>query len=451
MQLTKHHPGSMREVWTLSMPLMFACLSSYMMWFIDRFFLTYFSLEALNATVTASALAWGFLGGTAVMAGMIELFVAQYNGASQPEKIGQSIWQMIWFSLATSIVFIPIGMWGSSFFYEPGSMESSYFRWTMCFGCLHPFIYTLTSFFVGRGHIKGVVCLALLSTLFYGVIDKILIFGIPGLIPEMGVTGAALAGCITLSIQSLILFSTFLRRKNRALYGTRQWQFDLNSFIKKAKVTGPPAILYNIEQLGWGLFYSLMFMASPIHITISSLCQSLILLFSFFGDGLARGSAVLANNYVGSGNSYLVYKVWTASKRILVIIFSCQIFLLLLMPRFFIKSFLPTAHTMDLFGESLETSLWFVLIALLFQGCQWVLSGLLYAKGESFFVMFTGSLSIWLFLLLPSYVFIVKQGHSVLWAWIFVAFYGFMCTAIYLWRLRAHSLKTVEPVGSLSS
>lgn len=440
--LTKHQPGSLREVWTLSLPLMFACLSSYMMWFIDRFFLTYYSIEALNATVTASSLTWGFLGGAAVMAGMIELFVAQYNGANQQRKIGSSIWQMIWFSISTSFIFIPLAIWGTHLFYAPDSMEASYFRWTMSFGCLHPLIYTLTSFFVGRGHLKGVVCLALLSTFFYGIIDKALIFGVPGLFPEMGVTGAAIAGCVTLSFQSLLLLIFFLRPKNRETFGTHLWQFNLKKFLKTSRITAPPAILYNIEQLGWSVFYSMMFMASPTHITISSLCQSLILLFSFFGDGLARGSAVLANNYVGAGNEHLVRRVWKSTRSILLFIFAAQILLLSMKPRFFIKSFLPTAKTVDLFGASLDSTLWFVLIFLLFQGFQWVLSSLLYAKGESFFVMFTGSISIWLFLILPCYVFVVWQGYSVLWAWIFVAFYGCMCTAMYLFRLRAHDKRT---------
>jgi multidrug resistance protein, MATE family len=438
MQLTKHPPGSMKEVWTLSMPLMLACLSSYMMWFIDRFFLTYYSIEALNATVTASALAWGFVGGAAVMAGMIELFVAQYNGACQQKKIGKSIWQMIWFSFATSLIFIPISIWAAPLLYPVGSMELSYFRWTMCFGFMQPLIYTLTSFFVGRGHIKGVVTLAIASTLFYGLIDRALIFGIPGFIPELGVTGAALAACITHSCQASILLLYFFRPKNREVFGTNLWRFDLKNFIKTSRVTAPPAILYNIEQLGWGLFYSLMVMASPVHITISSLCQSLMLLFSIFGDGLARGSAVLANNYVGAGSNHLVRRLWKSSGCILMLIFALQVLLFSVKPRLFIKSFLPTARAMDLFGESLESSLWFVLLFLLFQGFQWVLSGLLYARGESFFVMLTGSVSIWLFLILPSYIFVVQQGHSVLWAWIFVAFYGFMCTSMYLWRLRTN-------------
>lgn len=436
--LTKHPPASLREVWTLSLPLMFACLSSYMMWFIDRFFLTYYSIEALNATVTASSLAWAFLGGASVMAGMIELFVAQYNGANQQKKIGSVVWQMIWFSLSTSLIFIPIAFWGTHLFYPVGSMEASYFRWTLSFGCLHPLIYALTSFFVGRGHLKGVVCLALCSTIFYGIVDKILIFGISGWIPELGVDGAAIAGCITLSFQSIILLIYFLRSKNREAFGTHQWQFNLKKFLKTSRITAPPAILYNIEQFGWSVFYSMMFMASPTHITISSLCQSLILLFSFFGDGLARGSAVLSNNYVGAGNEQLVRKVWRSTRSILLFIFTAQILILAIKPRFFIKSFLPTAKTVDLFGESLESTLWFVLIFLLFQGFQWVLSSLLYAKGESYFVMLTGSISIWLFLILPSYIFVIWQGCSVVWAWGFVALYGCICTAIYLWRLRAH-------------
>jgi len=438
MQQAKNQSGSIKNVWEHSLPPMISCFSSYIMWFIDRCFLSYYSLEALNATVTASALAWGFLGGAAVMAGMIELFVAQYEGANQSEKIGPAIWQMIWFSLFTSLIFIPIGIWGTDFFYTSHSMEASYFRWTICFGFFQPLIYTLTSFFVGRGHSKAIISLALFSTLFYIVIDKAFIFGVANIIPKMGSTGAAIAGCLTLALQAIILFICFILPNNRKTCNTHLWHFDWTRFIKFSRVAGPPAILYNIEQLGWSLFYSLMFLASPIHITISSLCQGLILLFSFLGDGLARGSSVLANNSVGAGNFDLVRKVWRSTSLILIFIFLFQVLILLIKPTFFIRSFLPTTHSTDLFGGPLEGSLWFVLIFLLFQGFQWVLSGLLHARGESFFVMFSGSLSIWLFLISPAYFFIIERHYSVLWAWFFVAFYSIMCTLIYFWRWRTH-------------
>jgi multidrug resistance protein, MATE family len=438
MQLSKYSSGSMKEVFSLSLPLMFSCLSTYLIWFIDRFFLSYYSLDALNATVNASALSWGFIGGPAVMAGMVELFVAQYNGSNQTQKIGRAVWQMIWFSLFSSFFFLPIGILGSSWFYLPSSMESVYFRWTLCFGALQPLSYALAAYFVGRGVIRGMVLLSVFSTLFHGLLDYLLIFGIEGWVPELGVTGCAIAGSVSLASQAAIFFYFFLRRQAREQFGTRFWKFEIKSFWIFSKITAPPAILYNIEQFGWSFFYFLMTRASHTHITLASLCQSLILLFSFFGDGLARGTAVLANNYLGGKRGELIEKMLKSSSALLLLFFLLQGLILSVHPRLFVKSFLPTANDLDLFGEPLIGCLWFVLLYLLCQGFQWILSNLLYAKGDALFVMVTGSASIWLLLILPTYFFVLKWGYSAPLAWGLVAFYGLSCALIYLWRLKVH-------------
>jgi multidrug resistance protein, MATE family len=451
MQLSKYSAGSVSEVFSLSLPLMFSCLSNYLIWFVDRFFLTHYSLDALNATVNASALAWGFVGGSTVMAGMIELFVAQYNGSNQVHKIGSAVWQMIWFSLFTSFFFIPIGIFGAHFFYSNAPMEATYFRWSLCFGPLQPLSYALTAYFVGKGNIRGIVLLSAFSILFHGLFDFLLIFGVKDWIPEFGVQGCAIASCLSLTCQAAILLYFFLHHEERRQYSTHLWKFDAKNFWSFSRITAPPAILYNIEQFGWSVFYSLMTAASHTHITLSSLCQSLILLFSFFGDGLARGSAVLANNYLGGKREDLLRKVFKSSSMILILFFTLQILVLGFKSKFFIKSFLPTAKEMDLFGEPLVGCLWFVLLYLLFQGFQWILSNLLYAKGETLFVMTTGSISIWIFLILPTYFLVLKGGYSALWAWSFVALYGFSGTMMYWLRLKSHFVKSSSTFEQIAS
>jgi multidrug resistance protein, MATE family len=436
MYLTKYRPGSLREIWSFAFPLMFSCLPSYLMWFIDRCYLTHYSLDALNATVNASTLAWAFIGGASIKAGMTELFVAQYNGAGHQKNIGESVWQMIWFSLATSLVFIPLGIWGSTLFYGKATMEASYFRWTLCFGALQPLSYGLTTFFVGRGRIKWIAFLALFSILLHLLLDFLLIFGMKNWFPALGVTGSAMASCLSLSLQSLILLAFFLRKHNRETFATGNWKFDLKTFWKSSRITAPPAILYNIEQLGWSVFYSIMTSASHTHITISSLCQSLILLFSFFGDGLARGSSVLANNFAGAGEGRRFFSVLKGSCLVLLFFFGLQMLILSLKPNLFVSSFLSTAQEVQFLGKSLGICVWLVLIFLMFQGFQSVLASLLYAKGETLFVLLIGSCSFWLCLILPSYYLIIKKGFSVEWAWGFVVFYSICCVLLYLKRFK---------------
>ncbi|MGE5196244.1 MAG: MATE family efflux transporter [Anaerolineae bacterium] len=443
--MSERTAGGLKELWMISFPLMISCLFTYLTMFIERCFITYYSLDALNAIVNASTFCWGLLGGTAAMAGMTEIFVAQFNGAGHKKYIGESVWQMIWFSLLTSLVFIPLGLFGPDLFYQKNSMEASYFRWVMCFGAFQPLSYALTTFFVGRKQVKWITVLALSSTIFNALLDALLIFGLKGWIPELGVKGAAIANCISLSLQAAILMVFFLRKHNREMCGTGNWKPDPKAFWKSCRFTVPPAILYNVELLGWSFFYWMMTSVSHIHITIASLCQSLILLFSFFGDGIGRGASVLANNYLGAGDKKLVSDVLRSASLILILFFTAQALLLCFNPNLFIKSFLPIDENIELLTGSLEVCLWFVLVFLLFQGFQWTLSAILYANGETFFVMIAGSCSIFCFLLFPTYLFVVKKGISPHYAWALVAFYGLSSSILYWWRFRQKCYK--QPAG----
>jgi MATE family multidrug resistance protein len=409
---------------------MLSCLSSYLILFVDRFFLMHYSLDALNAVTASSNLCWGFLGGASMMAGMAELFVAQYNGAGFQQRIGGAVWQMVWFSASTSLVFIPLGIWGPFLFYPNAPLEALYFRWMMCFGALQPLSYALITFFVGRGRVRWMVLLTLSAILLNALLN-------PLFIPKWGVKGTALANCLTLSFQVVVLFAFFLRKRYKKAYGTDQWRFHFKPFWKACRITVPPAILYNVELLGWSVFYSLMTHAGHAHITISSLCQNLILLFSFFGDGLSRGASILANHYVGVGKYDLIKSILRSSLVILVALFTLEALAFAARPALFFTCFMPTEADIGALMADLQTCFWMVLLHLFFQNVQWLLASLLYSKGASLFAMLAGAASMWLCLILPCYLLVMKGRLTTPWAWALVALYSTACSAAYYWRLRS--------------
>ena len=46
-----------------------------------------------------------FIYGGIGIASIAEVFVGQFNGAKEYLKVASLVWQMIWFSLATSVIF----------------------------------------------------------------------------------------------------------------------------------------------------------------------------------------------------------------------------------------------------------------------------------------------------------------------------------------------------------
>src|SRR5579863_4233867 len=297
--LTSHPEGSIRELWRISFPLMISTFASLLMIFTDRIFLARYSLEALNASVNAGTFAWAIVGGFGMVTAMSEVFVAQYNGAGKYNRIGKPVWQMIWFALLSLFFFVPLGVWGGPAIFSRdvyAAAEITYFRWMMFFGPSYALLMAFAGFFIGRGKTGIMILLAIAANVLNIILDWVLIFGVEGWIPELGIQGAAIATCTGYALEASMLAYLFLRKKNREQFGTGEWKPDWAEMKRVCWVGIPQGVFSCLEVLGWSIFYWMMTSMSEKHITISSICQSFTILLSFFYDGLSRGAAAVAGN-----------------------------------------------------------------------------------------------------------------------------------------------------------
>jgi multidrug resistance protein, MATE family len=455
--LTKYPEGSIGELWTVSLPLMISSLASLLMIFVDRCFLARYSLESLNASVNSGTLAWAFLGGIGMLTVMSEVFVAQYNGAKLHTSIGVPVWQMIWFSIFSIIIFIPLGLWGGLLFFNGSaysSLENDYFKYLMIFGPLYPIQTAISGFYIGRGKTRLLIFLGIIGNLINLVFDWALIFGIKGFIPEMGITGAAIATCIGTLVQVVILCFLFFQKKNRIYYGSSKWKFNYDVFLKCLKVGLPPAIFYCLEIIGWTLFFMMMTSIDEIHITISSICQTIVILLSFFFDGLNRGVAALAGNFIGSKKIDLIHSLLKSSLKLLLYFTIVVSVFLIIKPKFIVDFLIPGTIEKHIFewqsiaGFSfyaiLKICLLCVFVYLFFEGLRWIFAGLLTAAGDTFFLLISGSLSVWVFLLVPVYLIVVKYSLSVQYAWVMAAVYAVLLSLIYWLRFQKGKWKEIK-------
>ena len=441
--LTRYPEGSIRELWSISMPLMISTLASLFMIFTDRIFLAHYSLAALNASVNAGTLAWALMIGVGMITAMSEIFVAQYNGAKQYSRLGIPVWQMIWFSFFSLAFFIPVAIWGAPLFFQGSlyaEMEIEFFRWLMFFGPSYALMTTFSGFFIGRGKTKMLVWLAVGANMINIGLDRALIFGIPGLIPEMGVRGAAIATCFGYMFEASMLAILFLSKENRQLYGAGAYKIDWTEMKKCLKVGFPQGIFCCLEVFGWAVFYWLMTALSEMHITISSICQSFTILLSFFCDGLSRGAAAVAGNLIGAKRRQFVSKV-LKSGVVLLIIFNCIVGIFLVLDpddtvRFLFLEEGSKVQVDPLFQGALRVCLVFAFLYLFFEGIRWLLSGLLIAAGDTMFLLIAGSLSVWFFLLGPVYLIVVRQNLSVEYAWAMAAIYSALLLSLYWFRFK---------------
>lgn len=445
--LTRHPEGSVRELWALSLPLMISTLASLAMIFTDRLFLAHYSLEALNAVVNAGCLAWAAMAGVGMMTAMSEVFVAQFNGAKQFHRIGVPVWQMIWLCLFSYVLFIPLAYLAPEIFsFDTSSdQEVLFFRWMMLFGPSYPLMTALTGFFVGRGKTKILIYVAIIANVFNILMDWILIFGVPPTIPEMGVKGAAIATTGGYAIQAIVLAVIFFQKKYREEFGTARWRFDVVQFIKCFKIGLPQGVFVTLEVLGWALFFWLMTMMSKTHITIAAICQSLLILFSFFGDGLSRGIAAAAGNLIGSNRKEKLFLVMR-SGLILQLLFCLSVTAILLVDTKSLVQWMFLEH-MEIDAELMRLCLLLSFAYLFFEGTRWVFSGLLVAAGDTVFLMIAGSLSVWIGLLLPIYAIVVRYQLSPEWPWVIACGYSLTLCTIYAIRFKQGAWKKIDLIS----
>ncbi|MDR2628915.1 MAG: hypothetical protein LBC30_02925, partial [Puniceicoccales bacterium] len=78
--------ASISGILKIIIPLILSCLSSNLMFLIDRFILMRYSLDAMNAAMLGGNLAGFHAFLLMAITGTTEIFVGQYNGAGEYDK-----------------------------------------------------------------------------------------------------------------------------------------------------------------------------------------------------------------------------------------------------------------------------------------------------------------------------------------------------------------------------
>ena len=107
-------PCGGRDVLALALPLIISTMSFTVMTFIDRMFLTWYSIDAVAAAMPAAMLQFTLISFPLGVATYVNTFVAQYQGSGRPRQIGPIVWQGIWIGLAAAVLLLPRRPWPAS-------------------------------------------------------------------------------------------------------------------------------------------------------------------------------------------------------------------------------------------------------------------------------------------------------------------------------------------------
>jgi MATE family multidrug resistance protein len=259
-------PCGGRDVLAIALPLVVQTAFWSIMWFIDRMYLTWYSADAMAASLPAGMLHWTMIGLPQGVAAFANTFVAQYYGAGRHERIGLAVNQGIWFGwLVTPLFFLSIPLAPYLLAHAGATpaivhQEVLYFQ-TLAIGAGAVVIAAAQSaFYTGRGLTAVVMVVNIGGSLVNIGLDWVLIFGKLGF-PELGIAGAGLATAAANWSVVLVFWLLMRRPGERAAFGLGNFRFDRELFRRLMRYGVPSGLPMLVEG---GAFTLLIMQVSQI-------------------------------------------------------------------------------------------------------------------------------------------------------------------------------------------
>ena len=323
-----------------SLPLALSFATKHIMIIADRVILSYYSIDAMNVASFAGIAVHWLSGSLAAFASSAIILVGKYNGAQEYNKVAIPVWQMIFLSFASNILYIA-ATFGLDFFSFPSffTQHMMYVKLLMLFGFLDPLIAALSSFYIGIGERLTIAVSYLTSNLVNIILAIALVFGVKGFIPELGSNGAAIATIIAESFQALILFVVFLSKKYRKQYHTNLCGFNKKIFMDCLSLGFASAILPYFEMSAFLATSYINTLMGAAHATIYNVSFYIYLIFSCFIGAIERSAISFASNLIGGKEFFLFPKL--VRSCIALTCLSCLVLLvpLILFPDIFLNWF----------------------------------------------------------------------------------------------------------------
>jgi MATE family multidrug resistance protein len=385
---------------------MLAMMSSNLMYLIDRFMLAGYSIDAMNASTISGNFACMFSLMFTGVANSAEVFVGQYNGSQQYDKLASPVWQMIYVSLAFMLISVPIAYFSDYLNALPSHCQKDgveYQKVLMYFAVLPPIRVSLSAFFIGQGKTKIITYSVVVGCILNVILDYSVIYGVEGIVPRLGCKGAAIATVIAEFFQILVLACIFFNSKNRKKHNTlRNFQLDKKLLLDCAKIGIPISFGNFMTILAFYLIQVLMGYSSKDTVTIYNISISLYVFFIFVGDGINRAATAIASNMIGREDFVSIEKT-----RKLFLTISIFFGLVIAMPLAIFPQWIMSLldlmpdNISDLYSE-IRIVLCLTTITITLETILLSCWGILIAGGDTKYAMTVYLMSLWICVVLPT-------------------------------------------------
>ena len=256
--LKKPYKSHFKATLSLGLPLIGSHLMQMVPGLTDTIMLGWYGVDELAASVLAHSLFFIILIVGSGFAITVMPMVASAAAIDDKTSVRRSVRMGLWISIIYSIFFIPILLFSENLFLILGQEEhlaksaQTYLRiagWSIVPGLL---IMVLKSFFSALERPNVVLLSLIIGGMVNIILNYTLIFGNFGM-PELGLTGAAIATLVTtiLSILILLYFCLFKDEYSSYLIFNNIWRLDIEAFKEVFKLGLPVGITMLAES---GLF-----------------------------------------------------------------------------------------------------------------------------------------------------------------------------------------------------
>jgi MATE family multidrug resistance protein len=375
------------------------------MFVIDRLMLAGYSINSMNAVAMSSNFVSLFVFIFVGIANTAEIFVGQYNGSRQYDRLAPPVWQMLYLSLASSIFFVPVAYFSDhlntlpSYYLEDGL---KYQRILMYGGMLPAIKSSLASFFIGQGKTKIVTVSMAFGALNNVVLDYLLIYGVGDVIPSMGSRGAAMATVASELLQIIILAPAFFSKKNRSIYGAfANRAFDKKLFADCFRVGGPMALCNFVTLLAWYMVLAIVNHVSKDMATVYNVGISVYIFFIFVGEGAQKAIVAICSNMIGRDDLQSIEK----TRRVFVAIswfFGFMMAIpLVFFPEWILRLFDTLPDNCSLLYRDMKIVFYLITAVVTLETLVLSTWGILVAGGDTKYSAMIYQICLWVFTVLP--------------------------------------------------
>ncbi|MDR0630489.1 MAG: polysaccharide biosynthesis C-terminal domain-containing protein [Holosporales bacterium] len=396
--------SSFRSILRISIPMVLSVLSANLMVFVDRIILAGYSSNAMYAAIISgnfvAVFVWVFVG----IASTAGVFVGQYNGQNEREKLAAPVWQMIYMSLASSVILVPMGFFSEYINFLPDYVLKDgidYQRPLFYFGFLPSLIAGLSAFFIGQGKTSIITNITILGNILNAILTYYLVYNL-----NLGASGASIGTVISQGFQAIVLIITFLSKNNRrSFYTLKNCQFNKKIFTACFKIGVPVSANNFFLILAWYILATISGYASKEMGIIWGFGANIYNITIFFAEGLGKSITAIISNMIGRQDIESIKKVY---KRfvIIVAIFICVVLMpsMVLFPNIAFKVLNIVRNEVEGIYSQLVTVLKLSFFMLCFESFEYVTWGILTSGGDTRYPAIVSQVCLWGLIVIPVYV-----------------------------------------------